>query len=919
MNRRLPLLLSSVVAVFSHLAFAQSPTAGQPSAIAFEKFTLDNGLTLIVHEDHKAPIVAVNVWYHVGSKNEVPGKSGFAHLFEHLMFNGSENFNKDYFKALGAMGGTDLNGTTNRDRTNYFQNVPTSGLDRLLFLESDRMGHLLGAIDQAKLDEQRGVVQNEKRQGENQPYGLVENEAVKVLFPSNHPYAFPQGTVIGSMEDLNAASLKDVQEWFKTYYGPNNATLVLAGDIDAKTALEKVKKYFGDIPAGPPVARVNAWVPRLQQNVRKVMEDRVPQARWYRFWNVPAAGSDELDALDMYSDILGRGKTSRLFKRLVYTDQLATDVGSFTDEGEISSTFELFVTAKPGADMAKIEKVVEEEMARLLKDGPTADELNRTKTRFRAAHIRGLERIGGFGGKSDVLASSWVYLGKPDGYLNSLRYYQNATVKNLTAAAKQWLQDGHLTLTVLPFSKFTATAATVDRKQMPAMSTPPTLTFPAIQRATLSNGLTVLLTERKGLPLVNMTLRFKSSGFSSDTPATAGLASFAMDLLDEGTQKKDTLQLSEALANLGANLSTGAELDAATVNLNALSDQLDASLALMGEVILTPRFAPADLDRLKQRRLAAISQEKTSPQATALRIMPRLMYGETHPYGMPLTGSGNEATVAKIGLADVQGWAKAHLKPGSAVLTVVGDITMATLTGKLERLFGPWPKGEASAVNPANVTLADKPTVYLLDRPGSQQSIIMVGHSITPTNNADEIAFGSFNKAFGGDFNSRINMNLREDKHWSYGVRTVVIDAVGPRPFVISAPVQTDKTKESMVELKKEITDIVTTKGINAEEFERVQADRVLQLPGRWETSSAVQGALGYLATYGLADDYYQTFADKIRGLKIADLDAAARKTLKPQSLIWVVVGDRAKVEGGVKSLNLGELKIIDANGTVVK
>jgi zinc protease len=918
MNSRPGFLFFVLVALFTFSARAQPKPIANPSTIGFEKFVLDNGLTLIVHEDHKAPIVAVNVWYHVGSKNEVPGKSGFAHLFEHLMFNGSENFNKDYFKALGSMGGTDLNGTTNRDRTNYFQNVPTSGLDRLLFLESDRMGHLLGAIDQAKLDEQRGVVQNEKRQGENQPYGQVRNEAVKALFPTHHPYAFPQGTVIGSMDDLNAASLKDVQEWFKAYYGPNNSTLVVAGDIEPKVVLEKVKKYFGDIPAGPPIARVSAWVPRLEHNIRKEVQDRVPQARWYRMWNAAAFGTQDADALELYAEVLGRGKTSRLFKRLVYSEQLATDVSAGLEDGEIVSTFQVSVTAKPATDVQKIEKIVEEEMAKLLREGPTAGELERCKIRLAATSLRGLERIGGFGGKSDVLAKNFVFSGRPDAYLKTLEFYQRATKQELQAAAKTWLAEGHLTLTVTPFTKF-GTSAGVDRKQMPAMSAPPTLNFPALERGTLSNGATVLLAQRKGLPLVNLSMRFRSAGFSSDNASNAGLASLAMDLLDEGTQKKDALQLSEALGDLGAILSSSAELDSATVNLNALSEKLDGSLSLLAEVLLSPRLASSDLERLKQQRLATISQEKINPQTMALRILPTLMYGEGHPYAMPLTGSGQESTVSKIGVADVQNWTKAHLKPGSATVTVVGDISLSALTAKLEALFTKWEKGAAPAVTPTVVTLATKPSIYLLDRPGSLQSVILVGHAIAPTNNPDEIAFGAFNKAFGGDFNSRVNMNLRENKHWSYGVRTVLIDAVGQRPFVVSAPVQTDKTKESLAELSKEFSDVVTTRGVNAEEFERVQTDRVLQLPGRWETSSALQGALGYVATYGLPDEYYQSFAEKIRTLKLTEVDAAAKKTVKPQSLIWVVVGDRSKIEAGVKSLNIGELKIIDANGAISK
>ncbi|HXE82447.1 MAG TPA: pitrilysin family protein, partial [Gemmatimonadales bacterium] len=298
-----------------------APAAQAAVTIPYQKFVLKNGLTLLVHEDHKAPIVAVNIWYHVGSKNERPGRTGFAHLFEHLMFNGSEHFNTDYFQALEPLGATDLNGTTNEDRTNYFQNVPTSALDVVLWMESDRMGHLVGVIDQGRLDEQRGVVQNEKRQGENEPYGKVDLLMTEGTYPAGHPYSW---SVIGSMEDLNAAKLDDVKEWFKTYYGPNNAVIVLAGDITPDVARQKVEQYFGDIPAGPPIAKQDTWIARRSGTHREVMQDRVPQGRIYKEWNIPEFGSADADYLDMVTDVLAQGKTSRLYKRLVYDAQIAT-------------------------------------------------------------------------------------------------------------------------------------------------------------------------------------------------------------------------------------------------------------------------------------------------------------------------------------------------------------------------------------------------------------------------------------------------------------------------------------------------------------------------------------------------------------------------------------------------------------------
>ncbi|HVL40813.1 MAG TPA: pitrilysin family protein, partial [Brevundimonas sp.] len=374
--------------------------------IPFTKFVLNNGLTVIVHEDHKAPIVAVNIWYGVGSKNEPEGRSGFAHLFEHLMFNGSENYNTDFFKGTELLGATDQNGTTNTDRTNYFQNVPTSALDAMLWLESDRMGHLLGAIDQARLDEQRGVVQNEKRQGENQPYGRVFNAITAATWPDEHPYGH---TVIGSMEDLNAADLPTVQQWFRDYYGAANAVIVLAGDITPEQAREKVERYFGDIPSGPPVTQPARMVVPMVGAQREIMYDRVGQPRLYKVWNITPQGEADTDYLGMLGSVLASGRSSRLYKRLVIDDQLATAVSAGAGGRQIAGQFIVTVTAKAGGDLNRIEAIVDEEMARLLRDGPTAEELERVRTQTAAGYIRGLERIGGFGGKSDLLAQSEMF------------------------------------------------------------------------------------------------------------------------------------------------------------------------------------------------------------------------------------------------------------------------------------------------------------------------------------------------------------------------------------------------------------------------------------------------------------------------------------------------------------------------------
>ena len=654
------------------LLFVQSSFAQkiEDVDIPYKKFVLKNGLTLIVHEDHKAPIVAVNVWYHVGSKNEKPGKTGFAHLFEHLMFNGSENFDDDYFQALERVGATDLNGTTNQDRTNYFQNVPTSAFDLALWMESDRMGHLLGAITQEKLDEQRGVVQNEKRQGENQPYAIAYELLTKNSYPAGHPYSW---TVIGSMEDLDAASLEDVHEWFKKYYGAANATLVIAGDVNADEVKEKVEEYFGDIPPGPPVARPQINIAKMTGTKRIVAEDRVPQARIYKVWNIPEWKSKDVALLDLASDILSSGKTSRLYKRLVYDDQIATDVYAYVHSKEIGSQFAIVATAKPGVDLATVEKAIDEEMAKFLNEGPTEKEMKRVKTQYFASFVRGIERIGGFGGKSDILAQSQVFGGTPDFYKTKLKRVKAATAEDIKNATVNWLSDGVLILEIHPYPKYETVQSNVDRSKLPETGTPPDAKFPQIEQATLSNGMKILLANRKTVPVVSLTLMF-DAGYSADQFALPGTASLVSTMLDEGTKTRNSLEINEELSMLGARLSSYSDLDMSYVSLNSLKSNLDKSLDIFADVVLNPQFPQNELERLKQQRLAQIKREKATPIQMGLRVFPKFLFGEGHAYAYPFTGTGYESTVEKITREDLIKFHRTWYKPNNAYLVVVGDI-----------------------------------------------------------------------------------------------------------------------------------------------------------------------------------------------------------------------------------------------------
>lgn len=883
--------------------------------IPFEKFVLSNGLTVIVHEDHKAPIVAVNVWYHVGSKNEKAGKTGFAHLFEHLMFNGSEHFNDDYFQALERIGATDLNGTTNEDRTNYFQNVPVGALDTVLWLESDRMGHLVGVIDKARLDEQRGVVQNEKRQGENEPYSLSDELITRAVFPANHPYSH---TVIGSMEDLNAASLEDVKEWFKGYYGPGNAVVVIAGDIDAKTARAKVEKYFGEIPPGPPVSRFSQWVaPRTGQQ-RQVAQDRVPQARLYKVWNVPGVGTADSDYLTLLSDVLVSDKASRLYKRLVYDEQIATDVGAFLDQREIGSLFIVQATAKPGGNLAAIEKAIDEEMQKVFATAPSQDELERVRTQTFAQFIRGAERIGGFGGKSDILARSEVFSGSPDAYKQSLNRMAAATTSDLQAAGRRWLSDGAYTLEVVPYPNYEASQTAVDRSQMPKPVEGAEPRFPTLQRGKLSNGMEVIVAERRSVPVVNFSL-LVDAGFSADQFAQPGTASLAMNMLDEGTKAKNSIDISKELASLGATLGTGSDLDTSFVSLSTLKTTLDRALTLYSDVILNPAFPQSDFERLKKLQIASIQREKSQPIQMALRVFPRLLYGSSHAYGVPFTGSGTEESVARLTRDDLLKFHSTWFKPNNATLVIVGDTTLAEIQPKLETLFAGWKSGTVPQKNIATTPLPPKPVVYLVDKPGAIQSVILAGVLAPPKSNPDEISIESMNTVLGGAFISRLNLNLREDKHWTYGAGSFIPSARGQRIFLAYAPVQTDKTKESVVEITKELHAIVKDRLVTADELSMAKSNLTQALPGLWETNAAVGQAINELVEFRLTPDYYSTYAGRVKALTVTNLNEAALKVVRPDNLIWVIVGDREKIEKGIRELNIGDVRVIDTDGNPVK
>jgi zinc protease len=903
-----------MVCTFMVCTFMLQSAWAEEELIPYKSFTLNNGLTLVVHEDDKAPIVAVNIWYHVGSRNERPGQTGYAHLFEHLMFQGSENSGGEYLQLLEKVGATTLNGTTWFDRTNYYQTVPVDALDRVLFLESDRMGHMLGAIDQAVLDEQRGVVQNEKRQGDNEPYADIWEALLKQVFPPDHPYSWE---TIGSMEDLEAASLEEMQEWFRTYYGPNNAVLVVAGAVKAEDVLQKVEHWFGDIQPGPPLIVQKEWIPKHTSERRQLIQDRVPQDRIYIAWPGPRWGTTDANQLTLAADILAYGKNSRLYERLVYQEQIATDVSLAAFFLEISGIMILEISVKPGIDIDLVERTAREELARFMDKGPSKKELQRVQMEERSAFIRGIERIGGSGSKSSVLAENAVYGGNPGGYQKQLDDFSSATPKQIRDVSQRWFDQPPYIAHIVSYPELTFSESGEDRGSLPQPAEPEAASFPLFKSAQLDNGLNILVINRPSIPVIDMNLIF-DAGYAGDRPDLTGEASITMSMLDEGAGDNDALEISEQLALLGAELSTGAGLDTASVGLSALTENLGPSLALFADVVLRPTFPEAELERMRSQYLTAIQQEKSRPLSMALRLLPEFLYGEGHPYAQPLTGSGTEASVATITRDDLIQWHTTWFRPNNATLVVVGDTTLEEITPRIEELFRDWEAGEVPEKDAVTVERTETDGLYLIDKPGAEQSIIFAGQLVVPMNNPNEIAIEALNDVIGGQFSSRINMNLREEKSWSYGARSMIMATRAQRPFLAYAPVQTDKTAPALAEILREITEVRGKNPPTEAELERVKNSNILSLPGRWETNPAVLGDLGKLVAYGLPDDYWDTYPQRLNELQLEQVAAAAIDTIDPAQLTWIVVGDRARIEDELKELKLGEIRLIDVDGNAV-
>ena len=895
--------------------------------IPYESFTLANGLTTLVHTDRKSPVVGVTVYYRVGSKSEPEGRTGFAHLFEHLMFGGSENV-PNFDIPLEGAGSTSTNGSTWYDRTNYVETVPTGALDLALFMESDRMGHLLGAVTQDKLDKQRGVVQNEKRQGDNQPYGLADYAISEELLPVGHPY---RHATIGSMADLDAASLADVRQWFTDNYGPNNVVLVLAGDIDAATARPKVERWFGAIPRGPEVARPAAAPVSLPVAVSREMADQIPVTRIFRSWTGPGLNDADAIPLQIGMHVLGGLASSRLDTVLVRDEQLAVSVSASAQQHEKLSFLQAQMDVKPGVDRAQAEARLDQLIADYVAEGPTADELQRASTQFVSAYIGGLEQVGGFSGKGATLAEGLLYSDDPAHYKAELAKIAALTPDGVKSALQRWLGRPVSKLAIVPGTR-TEDGATMGgwgdeasrplpradpkravaaikegpKREFPAVAPVADLTFPKVEHAALSNGIAVTLARRTAVPKVLVSLDF-DAGNAADGAANAGTQSLMMSLLDEGTTSRSALEIAEEQERLGASIGSGTSLDASSVTLNALSANLAPSLALMADIVRNPAFADVDVGRVKDQYLAGIAQELASPYALANRTFTPLVFGTDHPYS-GVSGLGTVAVISAITPAALRDQHTRWLRPDLARITVVGDATMADLLPRLEAAFGNWqpPATPAPTKNLTAAIPSATPKIVVVDRPNSPQSVILAGRVLPLTGTTQNMeSLDLANEVLGDGFLSRLNMDLREDKGWSYGVRSGISGAVGPRSLTVAAPVQADKTGDSVRLLLADMADFPGKTKVTDEEVNRVTDGNIRGLPNRFQTNGQVLGALIQNQRLGRPDDYYSTLATRYRAIDAAQIDAAAREYLQPAGLVVVVVGDRKVIDGQLSGLGL--------------
>jgi zinc protease len=870
-------------------------------SISYEKITLSNGLDVILHQDHAIPLVAVNVWYHVGSKDEEPGRTGFAHLFEHVMFEGSKHHNSSHFEPL-QKAGANLNGSTTEDRTNYWEDVPSNYLELALWLEADRMGFLVDALDQQRFDVQRDVVKNERRQSyENRPYGMTQAKIQDALFPAPHPYHW---MTIGSQEDLDAASLDDIKEFFLRFYSPSNGSLAIAGDFERDHALELVERYFGSLPPGPPLSRLGRHDSSLAGRIELEMRDKVTLPRLYISWPTPPDLDPDDAPLDVLQAILSDGLSSRLHRTLVYEKQIAQSAGIRYHPSEIAGQFMVQVTPAEGHSLEEVEAATDAVMEEARQEPPTQQEMERIRNRIEASHYRQLTRIGGFGGRADQLNHFNVLSKDPDLINTSLARYMAVQAEDVQRVAQKVLDHRQVRLRVYPESQFKASTTAVDRTVMPPAAPEPAFTPPSPIHRKLDNGLEIVVVEKREMPVVSLGL-FLKGGATNDPASKPGLASFTAQMLQEGTESRSSQELALAFEFIGARLSTDARREYAVLSTETMTKHWPAALDLMGDVLKNPTFPQHELDRVKREHLTDLRRSKDDANVVADQLIPSMVYAADSGYGHPLEGT--EDAVDSFTREDIKGHFEENYAPSWATLIVVGDVTADQVQQNAEATFAGWSaNGRALKPNAKNPdTKTGETTIFLVDRPGSAQSVIRTVHGMVPRSHPDYFGLTLLNYAFGGQFSARLNQNLRQDKGYSYGYHSSIHWYRGPSMLTAGGSVQTEVTKEAVIETLKEFQEVRDSRPITAEELDGAKAGLLLGYPASFERPGLVLNHLLQLVLFDLPDDYFQEMPARLSGVNLSEVHRMTSEHIQTDALQIIVVGDRETIEPGLNELEI--------------
>ena len=925
--------LTAAILLVAALASAAPQAGPDVPTIKYDSYTLPNGLRVIVAEDHRLPLVAVNLWYHVGPANEEPGRTGFAHLFEHMMFQGSKHVPANaHIGMLEAAGASDLNGTTDFDRTNYFETVPANQLELALWLESDRMGYLPDRLTAENLANQQDVVRNERRQSvENEPYGIVEEGGFHVLFPKGHPY---YAEVIGSHEDIQAAKLEDVRAFFRQYYAPNNASLAIVGDIDPAKVKALVEKYFGPLKRGPEVHKPTVTTPSVNSERRAVITDTVELPKVYMAWLTPTIFKPGDAEATIAASILGDGRSSRLYKALVYDQQIAQSVSVKQNSLILGSIFTVEAVARPGRTAEQIETAINAELDKFRAAGPEANEVSRAQNGIETAIVNGLQRLGGFGGVADRLNMYEHYLGDP-GYLSQdLARYRATSAQSVKAFAAQYLQSANRVVVygvpgekrlppevpkpaAPPASSAAAEGVNTDgpwRAQQPPPGPMPSLALPTATKFTLPNGLTVLFAQRTGVPVVAASLVVRT-GSDANPIGKPGLANFSAAMLDEGTASRNAMQIADDVAQLGASLNTASSMDSSTVTATALRKNFPAALDLLADVALHPSFPPAEVDRQRASRLASLVQQRENPEQVAQRALVSALFGPGHPYGF--VEIGTDSSNKAITRDELVAFWKQNFVPNNAALIIVGDISEADLKVLATKAFGAWQSG-TPATPALGMPQTDPAKLIIVDKQGAPQTQLWIGAVGTARRSPDFAAVQVMNNAFGGTFSSRLNLNLREDKGYTYGAFSTFLMRKSAGPFFALAGVRTDVTGPALVEMLKEASGM-STRPLSVDELRLAKDNLVRSLPGDFETDQSMAGTFATLYVYDLGLDYWAKYPGMINGIDGAAVGAAAQKYLASDRLHVVAVGDKAKILPQFEKLDakLGTPELRDADGQV--